>query len=303
MENPIYKNILLVGANGSLGKHILGSLLADKTFNVTVLSRTNSTASFASNVKVIKIDYSDEQALVTALNGQDVVISAIGGEGLSTNFDSTLLKAALRSGVKWFIPSEFGIDTSHPAAQNNPVFAPKIAVAKLLKENEANIAHTAIITGVFLDWGFDNGFLGFDIDHRSATLFDEGKNRVSGTTLANIGQAVVSILRNPAMAKNKRIYVADVTFTQQQVLEFFQKHTETQWTITNVSTSSLLEQAGEAFSKGDTMTGVVCFLRNIIYGGQGASEFDTKISNADLGLKAISLEEIIGQVLKKKEER
>lgn len=77
MSTSIYKNILLIGAGGNLGKPILSALRADSTFNVTVLSRADSAATFSSDVKVIKADYSNKDAMVKALTGQDVVISAV----------------------------------------------------------------------------------------------------------------------------------------------------------------------------------------------------------------------------------
>jgi uncharacterized protein YbjT (DUF2867 family) len=66
-----YQNILLVGASGDLGEHVLSALLADSSFNVTALSRIHSVSSFPSNVKCLKADYSDKNALAQALAMQD----------------------------------------------------------------------------------------------------------------------------------------------------------------------------------------------------------------------------------------
>ena len=73
-----YKNVLLIGAGGNLGKPILSALRADSNFHVTVLSRAESTATFPSDVNVIKADYSNKEALIKACTGQDVVISVVG---------------------------------------------------------------------------------------------------------------------------------------------------------------------------------------------------------------------------------
>jgi saccharopine dehydrogenase-like NADP-dependent oxidoreductase len=82
-----YKNVLLVGASGNIGQVILSDVLADSNFTVSVLSHANSSATFPSEVNVIKVDHSDKTTLVKALTGQDVVISAVGGEGLIVNSD------------------------------------------------------------------------------------------------------------------------------------------------------------------------------------------------------------------------
>ena len=112
MRTANYQNILLVGAAGDLGEHILSALLLDSTFTVTVLSRIHSTSTFPSNVRCLKVDYSDRNALVQTLTGQDVIISAVGGEGLSSDFDLTLVEVGLQMGIKWIIPSEFASDIS-----------------------------------------------------------------------------------------------------------------------------------------------------------------------------------------------
>ena len=221
-----YKNVILLGATGNVGKHILQALLADSSFNVTVLSRTDSKATFPSNVKVNKVDYSDTAALTKALANQDVVISTIRGEGLASNFGEVLVQAAIDAKVKWIIPSEFGADIEDPSV-NLPLHAPKVAVVNLLKKNQSRIAYTFISTGPFLDWGFDNGFFAYDIKNRSVALYDEGNTAVSGATLPTIGKAVVGALRNPQLTQNKRIFVADATFTQQEALALFEKYTNT----------------------------------------------------------------------------
>jgi len=300
MSTVTYKNVLLVGGTGTLGKHILSALLADSTINVTVFSRSDSASTFPSTAKVIKVDYSDKAGLVKALAGQDVVISAIGGPAIAANIDLTLVEAALAAGVKWFIPSEFGIDTSHPSVATNPIAAPKIACAELLKKNQSRIAHTLIYTGAFLEWGFANGFSGFDLANHTATLYDEGKHLVSGSTFPHIGQAVVKVLHHPELTLNKRIYIADAIFTQQQALSLLEKHTGAKWTVKQVTTESLLKQGAEAFAKGNIMQGVQEFILNMVYNGQGSVDFTNKTSNKALGIEQDSLEHVIKQALDNK---
>lgn len=55
------------------------------------------------------VDYSSEDDLAAALEGVQVVISALNGAGFAAQ--PTLAKAAKRAGAKLFVPSEFGNDT------------------------------------------------------------------------------------------------------------------------------------------------------------------------------------------------
>ena len=231
MSADTYKNVLLVGASGDVGKNILPDLLADSNFTISILSRIDSPAFFSPNINVIMIDYSDKAALVKALTGQDIVISTVGGEAIINNLDKILIEAALEAGVKWFIPSEYGFDLDNSAAASIPVNIPLIENITLLKQHQSRLAHTFISTGAFLDWGFDNGFLCFDIPNRTATLYDEGKYLVSGTLLKHLGKAIVAILHHPELTLNKRIYIVDATFTQQEVLTLLEKYTNTKWIV------------------------------------------------------------------------
>lgn len=299
MSSNNYKNVLLIGATGNVGKYVLPALLADSTFNVTVLSRANSNATFPSNVKVIKVDYSDVSALTKALANQDVVVSTIGGEGLATNFGEVLVQAALDANVKWLIPSEFGSNMDDPSI-NIPFLAPKVVVANLLKKNQSRIAHTFVTTGAFLDWGFDNGFLGFDINNRTAVLYDQGKNLTSGSTLPTIGKAVVAILRNPQATLNKRVFVADAVFTQQQALALFEKYTNTKWSVTNVNTANARKEAEENLAKGNIQQAAVGYILSYAYGGSPGANFEGKTINKDLGVPTISLDQIVKEAVERK---
>jgi len=299
MSTTAYKNVLLIGGSGVLGKHILSALLADSTFNVTALTRVGSTSTFPSNVKLIKIDYADNDAVKKALTGQDIVISALGDNSLFDKLDQTLIEASVEVGVKWYIPSEFTADVSHPRFSSLPFETAKAETIQLLKKYESRLSHTFITTGGFLDWGFDNGFLGFDISNHSAILYDEGKYLCSGTTLPSIGKAVVAVIHHPELTLNKRIYIADTTFTQQEALALFEKYSGTKWTVKHISTEDSYKQGAEYYAKGDLSKGIPAYIMSAIYSDGGASNFQNKTSNKALGLETVSLEQAVKEAVER----
>jgi uncharacterized protein YbjT (DUF2867 family) len=80
-----FKNIAVFGATGNIGSAIIKQLLARKSeFNSisTVTSSNSSLPKFDSlkqqGVKVTQVDFADQQALVSALKGQDAIILAVG---------------------------------------------------------------------------------------------------------------------------------------------------------------------------------------------------------------------------------
>jgi len=161
------------------------------------------------------------------------------------------------------------------------------------------LAHTFITTGGFLDWGFDNGFLGYDIPNRTVTLYDEGKYLVSGTTLPSIGKAVVAVIHHPELTLNKRIYIADATCTQQEALALFEKYSGTKWTVKHISTKDSHKQGADYYAKGDLLNGIRAYILAAVYNGQGSGNFQGKTSNKALGLQTISLEQLVKEAIER----
>ena len=96
-----------------------------------------------------------ENELLEAFQGQDAVVCA-------TSVTSVLLQfkliddAAVKAGIKRFIPAEFGGNKEHANAKNGepiPLQDDKNTVWDHLKARESeNFSWTAIATGPFFDW-------------------------------------------------------------------------------------------------------------------------------------------------------
>lgn len=119
-------------------------------YTVSVLSRESSSYQPPAGVKLLKTDYSHD-SLVSALQGQDAVVSAIAGHALLDQIK--VIDAAIAAGVKRFIPSEFGSDTSNAVAQQRfPPWIQKDQVRKYLESKQDRIEWTVIYNGFFFDW-------------------------------------------------------------------------------------------------------------------------------------------------------
>lgn len=150
-------------AGGNLGGHILNALL-DASFTVTLICRLESTlepSAIVTNpqhlphITTIKVAFNDEPGLVEALISQDAVVASIGrGGGLPTQ--RTIIDAAVRAGVRRFIPSEFGADTRNDALIINvPLVRQKRAILEHLQKVSAktpSFKWTGISCAAFLDW-------------------------------------------------------------------------------------------------------------------------------------------------------
>lgn len=83
--------------------------LASSGASVTILSRSTDTKAPA-GAKVVSVDYASESSLVSAVSNVEVVISTLSGGGFAVQ--PALAQASKKAGVKLFVPSEFGIDTT-----------------------------------------------------------------------------------------------------------------------------------------------------------------------------------------------
>lgn len=92
-----------------MGKHIVDAIVEQGKHKLIVLSRGTNQVLAGRGIDVRTVDYSSVESLSEALKGVDVVISFIVEFGKEASQDH-LLDAAIASGVKRFIPSEWAID-------------------------------------------------------------------------------------------------------------------------------------------------------------------------------------------------
>ena len=148
-----FQKIAIFGAGGTnIGHHVLEALLKDHSFTVTVLARGSSKSTFPSNVTVTRIaDDFPHAALVEALQGQDVLISAVGPEAKDAEYK--LVEAAIEAGVRRFFPTEYGLDNSDPKnAAVSPIFAIKYDMQQHLKSKQKEgLTWTSVGTGMWID--------------------------------------------------------------------------------------------------------------------------------------------------------
>jgi NmrA-like family. len=102
-------------------------------------------------VNVLKFDYSGE-GLEAAFTGKDVVISVVGATAFGEQ--KKFVDAAIRAGVKRFIPSEFSINSQNDAVlQLLPLFGQKKELIEYLKSKETDgLTWTGIAASGLFDW-------------------------------------------------------------------------------------------------------------------------------------------------------
>ncbi|KAE8383634.1 hypothetical protein BDV26DRAFT_93810 [Aspergillus bertholletiae] len=293
-----YKNIVLIGAGGDIGKIVLDGLLASPGFNITVLSRKESKASFPVGITVHKSDFSDAD-LEAVFNGQDAIISAVGATAFGEQ--KKIVDAAIRSGVQRFIPSEFSSNIQNEAVLKlNPFFSQKKELIEYLKAKQsAGLSWTAIATSGLLDWSLGNGVLGFDVANRTATIWDGGNQSFTLTNEKQLGQAVVSVLQHPQETSNKYLYIASVEATQNEILAALEEATGTKWPVKATTTEEQVDEGFKKLGAGD-FSGALHLVRATCFGNtpglQANYAKELVLANDLLGLKLESVRDTVKRV-------
>ncbi|GKZ23763.1 hypothetical protein AbraIFM66951_000582 [Aspergillus brasiliensis] len=247
---PKIETVAIAGASGALGPHVLEALV-NAGFRVSILTRSRKPGAYASNINVFEVDFNSVKSLTAALEGVDAIVSTVGIAAIENQ--TVLIDAAIAAGVKRFIPSDYGNVTTNPKLENFPIYNPMFKVRNYLQEKAAagELSWTVLACGAFLDLVLNTPAL-LDFQNHAVTLLDEGDNRISSTSFAALGRAIVAILQNFDATENKVIRVSEAILTQNKLLGFAKElRPDIKWRISKEQTSVLLQEGLGLFGAGD----------------------------------------------------
>ncbi|KAJ2132128.1 hypothetical protein GGH19_000431 [Coemansia sp. RSA 1807] len=236
-----FDRVAVVGTGG-YGWHFLCALLATKRLHVrAVTSTTDTQSSLIKQSGLVKQKHTDKQkriaklrelgaeiveyddpaseAFAAAFSDIHTVVSAVGLSGVTSQI--AMIDGALAAGVRWFIPSEYGV--AHYTSTWMPFpspLAPKTDVDRYLRDHAMprGLAHTVIYTGMALDY-LDPASIGLKLASRSATLVGRGGTPVSFTPAHNVVQLVCDIVQRPHEMMNRTIRFASSTAKMRELIK------------------------------------------------------------------------------------
>lgn len=302
MSSPApFRKILLIGATGSIGQHILQALLTDPSLTITVLTRASSTTTLPSNNNIRTVAVPDTYptaSLIPAFTGQDVVISCL--TTLSTPHQLRLIDAAVAAGVRRYVPSEYGLNNARADAQALcAVFAAKGAVQRYLREREDRIEWMSVSCGMWLRWSMAHDFLGMRVRERRFALWDGGRGRFSVTTEGETAKAVLRGLTERAEeTRNRNVLVEEFVTTQAELLAEIERQTGEKFEVEEVDGEERIRELQKAYEAGDEGAVYGLIEAGFItgrYGGDLSKEGE--IFTEKLGLKRHTLEEVVADAL------
>ncbi|KAI9898733.1 hypothetical protein N3K66_007093 [Trichothecium roseum] len=296
------RNVAIAGASGNIGAPILTALLA-KGHHVTILSRPDSsTASFPSEAKVHRVDYTDEATLTPILRGQDVVIVAVAFHSYSVQ--DPLIRAAAAAGVPYFVPCEYGSDGSNAKFDSLPLAQLKKPYRQLIEELGVS-SWIGVVTNPWFEYSMRQGLYGIDLAKKTATLFDRGATKASLTTLTRVGESLAALLALPepelAQYKNKEAYFRSFHASQRDVLAAALKATGTSegdWKIEEKPSDVAIPYYLEQLGKGNVAEGIFIIMCAAFTEGWGGDYEAKAVDYKRLGLAAEDLDAEMAKVAK-----
>ena len=202
--------ILVAGATGFLGGEICRQLIG-KNKNVKGLVRATSDANKVAQLKelgveIVEGDLKDKSSIENALHGVSAIVSTVSstfsrqeGDSIQTVDDegqNNLINAAVGAGISQFVYISFCAMTGE-----FPLQTAKRKVEKHLAESGLNYT---ILQPTFFMEAWLSPALGFDYTNAKATVYGEGKNRISWIAIKDVASFAVASLDNPA-TKNRSI--------------------------------------------------------------------------------------------------
>jgi hypothetical protein len=233
---PVETNNILVLGAGELGMSVLRELAAvastDGTARITVLLRPTAIATQEASkrqtleelqglgVDILSADViNDSVETLAALFGRfDAVVSCVGFiSGAGTQLK--LAQAALKSGVKRYVPWQFGVDYD-VIGKGSPqdLFDEQLEVRGLLRAQ--NTTEWIIIsTGMFTSFLFEPSFGVVDLPRNTVHALGSWDTQVTVTTAEDIGLLTAKILFAEPRIANQVVYTAGDTLTYAQLAD------------------------------------------------------------------------------------
>lgn len=209
--------ILLVGSTGKFGTLVSEALRSDPRVHLRVLNRHGVQP--RTDREVLSGDVTNPAIADLAVHGVDVVISAVnGGPDVMVDGQLTLLAAALRHGVRRFIPSDYSGDYFGLDDGDNVFLDMHRRVAQEVMES--GTGYSIILTGGFMETSLAP-FMGvFDFRAEQATPWGTGSEPLDLTSMRDAASVVAAVALDDRALNQVVRYVGETTSVQRIAEDF-----------------------------------------------------------------------------------
>ncbi|RKP09721.1 hypothetical protein THASP1DRAFT_5417, partial [Thamnocephalis sphaerospora] len=185
-------NVLIAGGSGEFGSELTRAFLADSAYQVSVLSRAGSQSKTLDDLRergarIVHADYDQHSDLVRAMQGIDILVSAIFYRSVE-KWQPILFRAAKDAGVRRIVPSDFAPNTPEiqTVLHSNPD-----DVARQLAET--GLEYTRYYCGWFYNY-LTTSLVGVDLDQHRADIIGAGNTPISIVHQSDVAHFVAASL-------------------------------------------------------------------------------------------------------------
>ncbi|KAJ4310996.1 hypothetical protein N0V94_008163 [Neodidymelliopsis sp. IMI 364377] len=263
MPSDIPMRVLVFGATGVIGRYIIQEIVnARSSFDKIGLFTSPETAKNKPDeingweekgVDVIVGDVNSEQDVKKAYEGYDTVISALGRNAILTQIP--LLKLAEASpSINYFYPSEYGTDIEYgPSSAHEKPHQLKLQVRKFIREEIKKLRVTYLVTGPYSDLFFapnkDSRIGSYNVAEKKATLLGTGEEKVSFTTMRDVGRLLVAALNTSTSDAERILKINSFTATGKEAVAEFEKQSGAKWDVSYTPLDELKKVEQQAWEQ------------------------------------------------------
>ncbi|CAF9921760.1 MAG: hypothetical protein GOMPHAMPRED_002388 [Gomphillus americanus] len=304
IENNHVTKVAIVGAGGRVGGPFARSLLETGKHTVTAITREDSTsgAKLPEGVHVVKVNYDNEESVVSALKGQEVLIITLSVQ-TPKDTQAKLISAAAKAGVPYLFHNAYGGDITAEQVNKDTGLAEAEAATRKQIEDLGVSKWIAFCCGFWYEWSLPMGtdLYGFDIKNREVIFFDDGETKFSTSTWPQCGRGMAALLSLPVEGQgttlesfaNKPVYIQSFRVSQKDMLASILRVTgdkESDWKVEYQPAQERWEEGRAAMMKGDRQ-GFARMLYARSMAKDTSGNFEGKLNNDVLGLKDEDLDE------------
>ncbi|RYN45251.1 hypothetical protein AA0114_g9239 [Alternaria tenuissima] len=287
--------VAIAGGTGGVGRTIVEELVGQDKHEILILSRKANKIPGLESVRVIEADYEDVASVKESLkkHNVDVVISALAlFTEESAKAQMNLIQAAIDSGsVKRFMPSEYGVNYSHPGVlEFHPAAKWWLDAADLLRSSHLDF--TRVMFGWFSDYfgmphcksNMKPFKYALDFDNRKAALPGDGKASVTFLHSTDVAKYIAALLDEEKRWSEFSAFASD-KLTWNKVVETAERVTGEKWEVTYDPIDKLEQGQATLFEQPE--------------GSYGLPEDATRSMMAEFGVMAVKgIMDITGEGLR-----
>lgn len=257
-------------AGGRVGRHIVSQLLQTGKHTITAITRPDSTASIANGIRIVRVDYGDDDdtALVAALQSQQALLIST---SVTVPHETVLklIRAAAKAKVQYILPNWYGHDPVNDQMCTDSLLAQNLNATYNEFKRLGVSSYFLLASGFWYEWSLAGGpdRYGFDFKKRSLIFFDGGDTPMNTTTWPQSGRAVAKLLslriapegaddQSPTLSqfRDSPVYISSFRVTQREMFESVKRVTGTtdvDWSISHESSEQRWKESMDEIKKGD----------------------------------------------------